>query len=68
MSEVKNINRKAVLDWVIAALALVVLVVCFFFWGCKYDMYVTILAAVVLVAGSTLLAVQTKKLKEKSMM
>lgn len=54
------------LDWIMAGVGLLALVVLYFFWGCKYDLWVTILTLVVIAAGSTLLAVQHKKLVEKN--
>lgn len=61
----KNQKTKTVIDWVISGLAVAVLVVCYFFWKCKLDLPVTILAAVVLIAGSALLAKQNKAIKAK---
>ena len=59
-------SKKNVLDWVVAGAALIALVICAFFWGCRMDMIVTILCAVLVVAGSLLLARQNKLLNEKN--
>lgn len=57
-------KKQNILNWTVAALLLIALVVCYFFWGCSLDLIVTIIALVVAVAGSTLLSLQNKKIKE----
>lgn len=44
----------------------IALVVCYFFWGCKYDLPVTIVAVAIGLAGLCLLTVQNKKIKDLS--
>lgn len=60
----KNNKTKTILDWVVTGLMLIALVVIYFFWGCKMDLWVTILAAVIVIAGTVLLQMQNKKIKE----
>ena len=57
--EKKSKGRLA--DVLMTLLAIAVLVVCYFFWGCKYDLPATILAIVVILAGSTLIYLQHKR-------
>ncbi len=57
-------KKQNILNWVVTAFFLVGLVVCYFFWGCDLDLIVTIIAIVVAVAGSALLAKQNKRIKE----
>lgn len=57
-------NNKAILDWIITAIVLVVFVVCYFFWGCNMDLWITIVGAVILVAGTVLVQLQNKKIKK----
>ncbi len=57
-------KKQNILNWTVAALLLIALIVCYFFWGCSLDFIVTIIALVVVVAGSTLLSMQNKKIKE----
>lgn len=52
------------IDTTIAALFLAGLVVLFFFWGCHLDLYMTILAGVIILAAEMVRAVQYKRLKE----
>ena len=62
----ENTNKKFVLDCIVSVLSVAVLVVLYFFWGCKIDLWVSILCAVLVVAGITCLTIQNKKLKEKN--
>ena len=55
-------SKMPVVDWVVAIAALVGFVICFFFWGCSLDLIVTILGIAVVLLGSTMLYVQSKKL------
>ena len=48
----------------ISVLFIVALVVIYFFWGCKWDMYITILVSVIIVITGISKYVQYKKLKE----
>jgi len=54
-------NKGLIVDLIVALLGVAVLVVCYFFWGCSYDLPATILAIVVILAGSGLLYMQQKK-------
>lgn len=58
----KTTNKKAILDWIVAGIVIVALVVCFFFWGCDMDLWVSILCIVLVAAGSILLQMQNKKI------
>jgi fatty acid desaturase len=60
----KKTNKKTILDWVVAAVVIIALVICYFFWGCTKDLAVTILAGVLLVAGTVLIQVQNHKIKK----
>lgn len=60
----KSSKKKVIVDWLAAAIVLIGLVVCYFFWGCSYDLPVTILAAIIVVAGTTLVQIQNKKINE----
>ncbi len=60
----KTVNKKAILDWIVCAIAVIALVVCYFFWGCRMDLFATVLAAVVVITGTFLLQKQNKKIKE----
>lgn len=60
----KNNKTKTILDWVVTGLMLIALVVIYFFWGCKMDLWVTILAAVIVIAGTVLLQMQNRKIKK----
>lgn len=48
----------------VSVLFIVALVVIYFFWGCHLDLYVTILAGVVIVATGLTTYVQYKKMKD----
>lgn len=54
-------NRGMLLDIIVALVAIIALIVCYFFWGCRYDLPATILAIVVILAGSGLLYMQHRK-------
>ena len=60
----KATDKKHILDWVVSGIALVAMIVLYFFWGCPIDLWATLLCLVVVVAGSILLHMQHKKLKE----
>ncbi len=60
----KTTNKKSILDWVVSGLMVIALVVCYFFWGCDMDLWVSLLAIVLVVAGTALLQMQNKKIKE----
>lgn len=57
-------KKQNILNWIITAILLIGLVVCYFFWGCKLDLVVTIIAVVVAVVSTVLLTIQNKRIKE----
>lgn len=59
-----NNKTKTILDWVVCAVAVAVLVACAFFWNCGIDIWVTVLAAVIIAAGTVLVQMQNKKIKD----
>lgn len=63
--ENKGNNRKVIFDWVVGGVAALALVIIYFFWKCNMDLWVTILGAVVIIAGTVLLQMQNKKINEK---
>jgi len=63
MEDNKKTNKKAILDWIVSGIVIVALVVTYFFWGCGMDMWVSLLAVLLVVAGTVLLQIQNKKLK-----
>lgn len=63
--KIKDIKKKFALDCVVSALAAIVLIVCYFFWGCKMDAPATALAGVLVLGGIGLLGFQYKKLLNK---
>ena len=48
----------------VSALFIAALIVIYFFWGCHLDLYVTILAGVVIAATGLTTYMQYKKMKE----
>lgn len=56
-------NMKYV-DIAVSMLFVIGMVVIYFFWGCHLDLYVTVLAAVIVLAAGLVKIVQYKKLKE----
>ena len=50
-------------DLFITVLYIAALVIIYFFWGCKFDIYITILAAVVVVTNGVVCWTQSKKIK-----
>ena len=61
----KKFNKKNILDWVVAGVILIGLIICCIFRGCKMDIIVAIICAVLVACGSFLLYKQNKKLAEK---
>lgn len=59
----KNMKMKYV-DAIVAVVFLICLVALYFVWGCRMDLYVTILAGAVILVTGTVRTVQYKKLKE----
>ena len=62
--ENENKKSKAVLDVVITLLVVIALIVLYFFCGCGLDQIFTIVAAILIVAGSIVIFRQNKKIKE----
>ena len=56
--------KEKYLDLTVAVLYVVALVVIYFFWGCKWDWIVTIIAVLVAAISITLLSYQNKMIKE----
>lgn len=62
--ENKKDIAKIIGDWSVGVLLVILLIVCYFFWGCIYDLPVTIVASVAVLAGTGLLQNQYKKIKK----
>jgi len=60
----KTVNKKSILDWVVCGIMVITLVTCFFFWGCDMDLWVSLISIILVVAGTVLLQMQNKKIKE----
>ena len=60
---VHALRNRATIKSLITIVFFAALVVCYFFWGCKYDLPVTIVAVAVGIAGLALLTVQNKIIK-----
>ena len=56
-------NKQNLVNCLVTIVFFAALVVCYFFWGCKYDLPVTIVAVAVGIAGLSLLTVQNKIIK-----
>lgn len=56
--------KMKTIDIIVAAVFLAALVVIYFFWGCNYDLIVTIIAGVVLIVTGIIAFSQERKLKE----
>ncbi|MDD3139164.1 MAG: hypothetical protein PHX08_09360 [Lachnospiraceae bacterium] len=52
------------LDSAVAIIFIAALVIIYFFWGCRLDLYVTILAALIIVLTGALRWKQNKKIDE----
>lgn len=57
-------RKQNLVNCLVTIVFFIALVVCYFFWGCKYDLPVTIVAVAIGLAGLVLLTVQNKKLKD----
>ena len=57
-------KKMKCIDIAIPVLFVLALVVLYFFWGCHLDLYMTILAGVIILAAGMVRAVQYKRLKE----
>ena len=62
----KKNNKMKYVDIAVSAVFVIALVVIYFFWGCKLDMYVTVLAGIIVVASVSATYFQNKKIKELS--
>ena len=56
-------NKQSLVNCLVTIVFFAALVVCYFFWGCKYDLPVTIVAVAVGLAGLILLTVQNRIIK-----
>ena len=59
-------KRQNLINCIVTLVFFIALAVCYFFWKCKLDLPVTILAVAIGIAGLVLLFVQNKKIKELS--
>ncbi len=57
-------KKQNLLNWIVTTVFLIALVVIYFFWGCKLDWIVTIIAVLVAAISITLLLYQNKMIKE----
>ena len=57
-------KKQHILNWTVTIIFWVALIVISFFRNCKWDLVATIVAAVVGVAGITVLSVQIKMIEE----
>lgn len=62
----KENNKMKYVDIVVSVVFVLALVVIYFFWGCKLDLYVTVLAGIIIAASVAATYVQNKKIKELS--
>ena len=59
-------KKQNILNCIITAVFFIALAVCYFFWKCKFDLPVTIIAVVIGAVGLALLFVQNKRIKDLS--
>ncbi|MBR5994182.1 MAG: hypothetical protein IK018_10285 [Lachnospiraceae bacterium] len=59
-------KRQNLINCIVTLVFFIALAVCYFFWKCKLDLPVTIVAVAIGIAGLVLLFVQNKKIKELS--
>ena len=62
----KENNKMKYVDIAVSVVFVLALVVIYFFWGCKLDLYVTVLAGIIIAASVAAAYVQNKKIKELS--
>ena len=62
----KENNKMKYVDIAVSAVFVLALVVIYFFWGCKLDLYVTVLVGIIIVASVAATYFQNKKIKELS--
>lgn len=60
----KQNNKMKYVDIAVSVVFVLALVVIYFFWGCKLDMYLTVLAGIIIAVSGITTYVQYKKLKE----
>lgn len=62
----KENNKMKYVDIAVSVVFVLALVVIYFFWGCKLDLYVTVLTGIIIAASVAATYVQNKKIKELS--
>lgn len=62
----KENNKMKYVDIAVSVVFVLALVVIYFFWGCKLDLYVTVLAGIIIAASVAATYFQNKKIKELS--
>ena len=60
----KQSNKMKYVDIAVSVVFIIALVVIYFFWGCKLDMYLTVLAVIIIAVSGITTYVQYKKLSE----
>ena len=60
----KQSNKMKYVDIAVSVVFIIALVVIYFFWGCKLDMYLTVLAGIIIAVSGITTYVQYKKLNE----
>lgn len=60
----KQNNKMKYVDITVSVVFILALVVIYFFWGCKLDMYLTVLAGIIIAVSGITTYVQYKKLSE----
>ncbi|SCX18043.1 hypothetical protein SAMN02910339_02514 [Lachnospiraceae bacterium YSD2013] len=59
-------KRQNLINCIVTLVFFIALAVCYFFWKCKLDLPITIVAVAIGIAGLVLLFVQNKKIKDLS--
>ena len=59
-------TKQNLINCIITLVFFIALAVCYFFWKCKLDLPVTIVAVAIGIAGLVLLFVQNKRIKDLS--
>ncbi len=57
-------KKQNLINWIVTILFLIALAVIYCFWGCKWDLIVTIIAGLVAVISICTLSFQNKKIKD----
>lgn len=60
----KENNKMKYVDIAVSVVFVLALVVIYFFWGCKLDLYVTVLAGIIVAVSGLASYVQYRKMKE----